>query len=110
MILPLWTQIAVSSKGFLAAADDSGDVKVFSMLQVYAHKCRQVLQTFLSLFNKYYEIPCAPHLGVGYLTLSCEIGEKISFTGSVKEILWCTVFPVLSDKKIIWQFFWIVPD
>jgi hypothetical protein len=49
-------------------------------------------------------------LGVGYLTLSCEIGERISFTGSVKEILWCTVFPVLSDKKIIWQFFWIVPD
>jgi hypothetical protein len=80
-------QIAVSSKGFLAAADDSGDVKVLNMLQVYAHKCR-VLQTFLSLFNKYYEIPCPPHFGVGYVTLSCEIGERISFTGSVKQILW----------------------
>jgi hypothetical protein len=28
LILPLLMQIAVSSKGFLAAADDSGDVKV----------------------------------------------------------------------------------
>lgn len=69
MILPLLMQIAVSSKGFLAAADDSGDVKVLSMLQVYAHKCRRVLQMFLSLFNKYYEIPCAPHFGVGYFDI-----------------------------------------
>jgi len=49
-------QIAVSSKGFLAAADDSGDVKVLSTFQVYAHK-RWRLLLFLLFFNKY-EIPC----------------------------------------------------
>ncbi|ONM28870.1 Transducin/WD40 repeat-like superfamily protein [Zea mays] len=49
-------QIAVSSKGFLAAADDSGDVKVYNILQVYEHKCRRSLHfsQILSTFSRFW--------------------------------------------------------
>ena len=72
-------QIAVTSKGYLAAADDSGDVKVLSTLQVYAHK-RWRLLLLLSFFNKY-EAPLCD-FGVGYFRhCSVKMVKKFLFQG-----------------------------
>nr|TKW14057.1 hypothetical protein SEVIR_5G142451v2 [Setaria viridis] len=47
-------QIAVSSKGFLAAADDSGDVKIVNTIQKCLYKrLREPTQVFAAVYNSF---------------------------------------------------------